>query len=122
METLYKNVLLNLRKTCDINEISEEPVDICNINSRIKIVDLKWEEVEVEAEKFQNIDVILAADVVYDSSVFFALCSALKCFSSNNNAEIYLACTERNSETLSEFQSSLGMLTYDFVMSACIGC
>lgn len=78
----------------------------------IFVVDLPWESVE-ENKEYNCIqpDLVLAADVVYDSSVFKPLCRAVNFFLNCNRdkkCEVIFACTERNSDTLAQFLRLLG--------------
>ncbi|RZB39017.1 protein FAM86D, partial [Asbolus verrucosus] len=55
-------------------------------------------------QKLGHVDLIIAADVIYDASIFNSLICAVNCFFKNCGADQFiLSCTERNTETLSEF-------------------
>lgn len=71
-----------------------------------EVLKLSWEEVSVKTfdEIIPAPDILLAADVVYDPSIFKILTDAFYYFlNAKNNSQIILACTVRNSETLESF-------------------
>ncbi|XP_054275700.1 protein-lysine N-methyltransferase EEF2KMT [Macrosteles quadrilineatus] len=55
-----------------------------------------------------EIDVVLAADVVFDERLFPSLVNTLYHFLKNKTTFAVLACTERNPQTLSTFLTNLG--------------
>ncbi|GLV35946.1 uncharacterized protein CBL_09836 [Carabus blaptoides fortunei] len=78
-------------------------------DTRVCVLNLPWESVD-DIECCSRIvpDLILAADVVYDSSVFQPLCATVKYFvNSNAKCQVIFACTERNTSTLNEFMKLL---------------
>lgn len=79
-------------------------------NTGVGVLNLPWESVnEIECCSTIVPDLILAADVVYDSSVFQPLCGAVKYFlDANAQCQVIFACTERNTDTLNEFITLLG--------------
>lgn len=97
----------------DIDNSFVNPILFSSVfqNTKVCVVNLPWESVQ-ENQEYRNInpDLILAADVVYDNSVFKPLCGAVKFFLDlNKKCEIIFACTERNTDTLKEFLQLLGM-------------
>lgn len=97
----HDTVLAVLEKNVGIN---------CN-GANATVLKLPWEEVDAEkCRSLGKIDVIIAADVVYDFQLFHPLADAIKCLSSSGGAqETYLACTERNKNTLDGFVRVLSM-------------
>ncbi|XP_063228539.1 protein-lysine N-methyltransferase EEF2KMT isoform X2 [Bacillus rossius redtenbacheri] len=73
----------------------------------VQVVDLPWESVPSHSALVP--EVVLAADVVYDSTLFQPLCEALRhlAVEVNHKCLIVLACTIRNSHTLDQFFSRL---------------
>jgi len=67
---------------------------------------LDWEHPEASCLE-GPVDVVLAADVVYDERLFPALVNILYHFLSNKTSRAIIACTERNSDTLSTFLNCL---------------
>lgn len=63
---------------------------------------LRWNEDELS--NYNEIDLILAADVTYDTSVIPDL---VKCLSQFKGAHGYISCTERNLDTLDAFENEL---------------
>lgn len=88
LETLQKNVNLNF-----------------NDKSNVSVLNLPWEKINAEkCRDLEEIDVLIAADVVYDPCLFHPLADAIKCLLSSSGAsQMYLACTERNESTLHYF-------------------
>uniref|UniRef100_A0A1B6IS42 FAM86 N-terminal domain-containing protein n=1 Tax=Homalodisca liturata TaxID=320908 RepID=A0A1B6IS42_9HEMI len=67
---------------------------------------LDWED--SERHHLPNpVDIVLAADVVYDERLFPALVNTLRHFLSNKSTCAILACTERNPSTLATFLQHL---------------
>ncbi|KAK9732245.1 methyltransferase [Popillia japonica] len=98
LETLRDNISLNVNR-------SDNADNICELN----VINLSWEDVQTRSEDFKDVEIVLAADVVYDSSLFPCLRDALSCFLSNERcSEVYFCCTERNPRTLTDFLEGLG--------------
>lgn len=77
------------------------------------MVDLSWENTELLKE-FIDIDLILAADVVYDLSIIPCLCNCLKLLLMNNlqnKCTAFVACTVRNQDTILKFTTEIGSIT-----------
>lgn len=112
--TLKKTSLnLNSDSVCE-NELKTSSIIFRTVKDScdIFVVDLPWESVEENQElKCIQPDLVLAADVVYDSSVFKPLCEAVNFFLNRNcdkKCEVIFVCTERNSDTLAQFLGLLG--------------
>lgn len=75
------------------------------------ILNLPWEDLQGEVSLKQLVvpDLVVAADLVYDSCVFTALCAAFRYFlRTNTNCQIIFVCAVRNVDTLTEFLKLLG--------------
>lgn len=110
LKALCDNVSLNLKskgKTyCEDKLLLKESIN----SSIVKVFDIPWEDLSADfCQKLGHIDILVAADVVYDKTIFNPLNNAVNCLFENCAIEEFiLACTERNSETLEEF---LGLLS-----------
>lgn len=80
-----------------------------NDDTNVRVLNLPWEVINAEkCASLGKIDVIIAADVVYDSELFHPLADAIKCLLSSSGAqETFLACTKRNQRTLNDFLAVL---------------
>lgn len=78
----------------------------------VRVLELDWERVAesgVLADAASRPDVILAADVVYDATLFGPLCTALDAlFGDRSECCAYVAATVRNAVTLTQFLDRLG--------------
>jgi protein-lysine N-methyltransferase EEF2KMT len=113
LNILVENIKINF------NQSSEQlPDDEPTIRLRMKtdqfelgVLQLPWEDCE-ELQVFDKCgtpDVLLAADVVYDSSIFEPLLNVVNMiFSKNENLLFILCCTLRDPETLTSFLTLLG--------------
>lgn len=91
----HESVLAILKKNVQLNFAE---------SSKVSVLNLPWELIDAEnCQSFGKIDVVIAADVVYDSQLFHPLVDAIKCLCSSAAQEVYLACTERNKSTLDDF-------------------
>lgn len=110
---LCENVLKNLNdnNTLKVKNTSgklllKESVDA---NTVVEVHNLPWEAINEEVcHEIGKVDVIVAADVIYDSDLFLSLINAIKCFLLNGTERALLACTERNQDTLANFLRLLG--------------
>lgn len=76
----------------------------------VKVIDLKWEDIDTHISKdLSQSDIIIAADILYESSSFDSLTSGLKRLLTSNNYAIF-AATIRNEDTISQFLQYLGTL------------
>lgn len=90
----HENVLRLLRENVELNACQET----------VRVIDLNWDD----ASELDNLnvdpEVILAADVVYDDTIFRPLIDLiLALLRRNKSMQIYLAATVRNEETLTAF-------------------
>uniref|UniRef100_A0A2M3Z872 Putative n2n2-dimethylguanosine trna methyltransferase n=1 Tax=Anopheles braziliensis TaxID=58242 RepID=A0A2M3Z872_9DIPT len=115
MSDCHGSVLGALRENVQLNFANAAPVDCDNPlvsllldsgNTLIGVMELDWQCVSASnLSQLIEPDVIVAADIVYDHTLFPALLSTLNyifCLS-HNRCKFVLACTERNQDTLSEF-------------------
>ncbi|XP_067013118.2 protein-lysine N-methyltransferase EEF2KMT [Anabrus simplex] len=104
LSLLQSNVKLN----CDGKEVMHEEssvlLSITLGNTRVNVMKLPWEEVAPSSVHSTIApQVVLAADVVYDSTIFSPLCEALCHLLQTDECVAILACTVRNKETLDQF-------------------
>lgn len=111
-----------LRENVSINSADQEANDLETFTdglllkkqankSVVEVHKLPWEIVDQKVCKtFGKVDLIIAADVVYDADLFLPLVNALKCFLTCGTEQVFLACTERNKDTLDNFFGVLGTL------------
>ncbi|XP_076250013.1 protein-lysine N-methyltransferase EEF2KMT [Rhynchophorus ferrugineus] len=114
LTTLCENIFLNTSNqsvNIDLNELITLHLELTN-KTEISVLKLPWEEVDEDLSlKLGEIDIILAADVVYDNELFKPLLQALRIISKYcKSKQIILACTERNTSTLEEFLTLGGNL------------
>ncbi|XP_018335854.1 protein-lysine N-methyltransferase EEF2KMT [Agrilus planipennis] len=106
-DILSRNIKLNLENTLSTSDMSksESPViqKFVSDNQIVEVLKLFWEEIDENFCKSKEIDYVLAADVVYDSSIFPVLINALKLLIYYCNVTVIFACTQRNPETLESF-------------------
>ncbi|XP_014598250.1 PREDICTED: WASH complex subunit 7 [Polistes canadensis] len=121
LDILCENVRLNLLPVLQ-DKVSNE---ICTLNDRtqlhikynhsdVKVIDLKWEDIENYTKEDHTVyDVILGADILYESTSFYSLIIGLNSFLTSNNYAI-IAATIRNEDTVKKFLDQLGKhdLTY----------
>lgn len=127
MSDCHDNVLEILRENISINtsEAKIEPIESSSLlvqqrfqvekGPEIGVFNLPWEDIETYEDDIKKIcvpDCILAADVVYDESLFNILISCIsKLFEiGNNKVTLYLATTIRNETTYFGFKYLLGEL------------
>ena len=117
LDMLVKNVRLNLAKHEDTKVESNRTVEWREESYRtnyettdVRITRLAWSSVEESCvnASWGNPDVVLAADVIYDETLFNGFVEALKVFITRSNALVIVAATIRNNETLSAFFTMLG--------------
>lgn len=126
LKTLCENIQLNCQNLyCDAgNNLEGRSVLKRQLQNgvQLSVLNLPWEEVDDGVcKELGRIDLILAADVVYDSGLFKPLIGALKNISKTCEVEdIVFACTERNPETLERFLQEIGKYYYFFILlSSC---
>ncbi|KAG5310935.1 EF2KT methyltransferase, partial [Acromyrmex insinuator] len=83
----------------------------------VQVIDLKWEDIDKYMLKNSlQPDIIIAADILYDSNSFDALILGLKRLLVSNSYAIF-AATIRNEDTVSQFFEYLG--NYDLIFEEC---
>uniref|UniRef100_A0A2S2R5Y1 FAM86 N-terminal domain-containing protein n=1 Tax=Sipha flava TaxID=143950 RepID=A0A2S2R5Y1_9HEMI len=98
----HSTVLKSLQYNIQINETYK------TFNCKYKTVQLSWDDIEdFKVFKENKPDLVLAADVTFDKTMFEPLCTSLKYFLNNNTTEIILFCTLRNVETYKQFLETL---------------
>lgn len=102
LQLLQENVKMNIDA---IERVVDNHVLLSGRNDgmEVAVLNLPWETVDEDLRDSVGADVVLAADVVYDSSLFPSLTYALKCLLSNKSCTAIIACTERNKATLENF-------------------
>lgn len=93
--------------------LRENVAENCKHGEAIGVVALDWEEVETSLGELEDfpVEVVIAADVVYDGTLFQPLCKAIEAvfrLAGSSGCSLYLACTVRNEDTLEEFLRQLG--------------
>ncbi|XP_063983682.1 protein-lysine N-methyltransferase EEF2KMT-like [Diachasmimorpha longicaudata] len=72
-----------------------------------EIIDLPWENIDEQLSNSLDLDLVIAADVIYDKSLFPSLINGLRTLMSSGNCVGVIAMTVRNQETVSEFFEQL---------------
>ncbi|VVC26541.1 Lysine methyltransferase,S-adenosyl-L-methionine-dependent methyltransferase [Cinara cedri] len=105
----HAGVLDVIKNNIDINDM------VHTFNCPYEVIKLPWENVQ-RSERFdeEKPDLILAADVIYDRTMFESLCTSLKYFAANNTTEIILFSTVRNPETHQKFLETLERFYLEF--------
>lgn len=113
---LCENVKLNFlsNERCKLSNTSETTSKLkLQLNYEqvdVQVINLKWEDIgKYVSEGLLRPDVIIAADILYESNSFDSLTSGLKCLLTSNNYAIF-AATIRNEDTISQFLEHLGIL------------
>ncbi|XP_015111438.1 protein-lysine N-methyltransferase EEF2KMT [Diachasma alloeum] len=85
------------------------------INPPHEIIDLPWENIDENLGNRLDVDLVIAADVIYDKSLFPSLINGLKILISSGHCFGVIAMTVRNEETISEFfqQLNSGGFSYE---------
>lgn len=111
----HLSVLQLLKENLKMNVECVENVDDNRVllsgrhnETEVAVLNLPWEIIDDDVRDAVAADVVLAADVVYDSSLFSSLINALKCLLSERSCSAVLACTERNKATFEDFLHQLG--------------
>ncbi|XP_011866646.1 PREDICTED: protein FAM86D [Vollenhovia emeryi] len=120
---LCENVKLNFlsnerRKLLDTSEATSKlKLQLKYKQIDILVIDLKWEDIdEYISECSSQPDIIVAADILYESSSFGSLASGLKSLLTSKKHAIF-AATIRNEDTISQFFEHLG--NYDLAFEEC---
>ncbi|KAL2732336.1 protein-lysine N-methyltransferase EEF2KMT [Vespula maculifrons] len=120
LDILCNNVIFNLSsirdkisaETCTLNDRLKLHIK-CN-DSDVKVIKLKWEDISKYIREDLIVhDVIIGADILYESTSFYSLIIGLNCLLTSNNYAI-IAATIRNEDTVKTFLNQLGEhnLTY----------
>lgn len=93
--------------------LRENVAENCQNGERVEVTALDWHEVDTTLSELDDLqpEVVLAADVVYDATLFGPLCTAIEAVfrrSGSHGCCLYLACTVRNEATLESFLGQLG--------------
>ncbi|XP_011691644.1 PREDICTED: protein FAM86D [Wasmannia auropunctata] len=117
----HPTVLDVLRENVKLNFLSSERSGLSNASETtsrlqlrlkyeqtdVQVIDLRWEDIDKHmSEDSSQPDVIIAADVLYESSSFGSLTSGLKCLLTSDNFAIF-AATIRNEDTVAQFLEHL---------------
>lgn len=123
LDMLCENVKLNFlsneqRKLSNVSEaISKLQLELNYQQTNVQVIDLRWEDIDKYVlESSSQPDIIIAADILYESNSFDSLTSGLKRLLTLNNYAIF-AATVRNKDTVSQFLDHLG--NYDLAFEEC---
>ncbi|KAI4499485.1 hypothetical protein M0802_005381 [Mischocyttarus mexicanus] len=115
LDILCENVRFNLLSLLEV-KVSDQ---VRKLNDRtqlhikykhcdVKVIDLKWEDIQNYTEEDSTVyDVILGADILYESTSFNSLITGLNYLLTSNNYAI-IAATIRNENTVKKFLDQLG--------------
>lgn len=81
-------------------QLLRENVHLNGCQENVVVLNLNWERPQPSSVEP---DFILAADVVYDDTIFEPLLNVLKLLCRSTNLQLFLACTIRNEKTLTDF-------------------
>lgn len=115
LDMLCENVKLNflLNERCKLLNTSEPTrlqLQLKYEQTDVQIIDLRWEDIDkYMIEDSLLPDIIIAADILYESNSFGSLTSGLKRLLTLNNYAVFTA-TIRNEETVSQFLEHLGLI------------
>lgn len=122
VNNLIENINLNLEK-CKVENLETSLLirqhSYVNNSCEMGILNLPWEDIidnQKELLEKCRINMILAADIVYDSSIFEALVSCLKILFKiyyDSSLQFILSQTIRNLETFNEFCELLKANSFD---------
>uniref|UniRef100_A0A8C0JAY4 Protein FAM86A n=1 Tax=Chelonoidis abingdonii TaxID=106734 RepID=A0A8C0JAY4_CHEAB len=105
-------VLEQLRENIHLNGFVLETEVMDLQGPKITVAELDWHCVTKEQLSELQVDVVIAADVVYDPQITLSLIGVLQQLSTSettgNPPEIYIAFTVRNPDTYHLFQTELG--------------
>jgi len=101
--TDYSPMILNLLRENSLLNFSEDQLD-----KRVKIEELDWNQYSIDKSDQDCFDLILAADVVYDPSVIDNLVKTIKILlQTNKQCSAYIANAIRNESTYDQFRQAL---------------
>lgn len=122
LDMLCENVKLNFlsNERCKLLNTSETTsrlqLQLKYEQTDVHIIDLRWEDIDKYMTESSLLpDIIIAADILYESSSFGSLTSGLKRLLTLNNYAVF-AATIRNEETISQFLEHLGILIIVFCL------
>ncbi|KYQ47405.1 Protein FAM86A [Trachymyrmex zeteki] len=122
LDMLCENVKLNFlsNERSELNTSDTTPklqLQLKYEQTNIQVIDLEWKDIDkYMSEDSLQLDIIIAADILYDSNSFSALTLGLKRLLASNNYAIF-AATIRNEDTVSQFLEHLG--NYDLAFEEC---
>lgn len=112
LNLLCKNLMANFSKNLEqLNDKTDGKLEFETKfqNTKVQVLNLKWEDMDnYLIDNEQKPEIVIAADVLYDSSNFLALSNALKTLLMNGCQYAIIAATVRNSETIDQFLQQLG--------------
>lgn len=117
LDTLCENIKLNFlsNERCKLlntpETTSKLKLQLKYEQIDIQVIDLKWEDIDEYISGLSQPDIIIAADILYESNSFGSLTSGLKRLLTSNNYAIF-AATIRNEDTISQFLEHLGILLF----------
>lgn len=112
---LCDNVRFNLSSIQD--KISAETLTLNNRSklhikyndSNVKVIELRWEDINKYIREDMVVhDVIIGADILYESTSFYSLITGLNFLLTSSNYAI-IAATIRNENTIKKFLNQLGI-------------
>ncbi|PIO73899.1 hypothetical protein TELCIR_04108 [Teladorsagia circumcincta] len=79
------------------------------VHSSVEVLNIDWTSFDI-AQLLNAPDVVIAADVVYDSKILPALCGVLRsCLQTSQKSRAYVASTLRDPMTMRIFRDNLGL-------------
>ncbi|XP_067213351.1 protein-lysine N-methyltransferase EEF2KMT [Linepithema humile] len=124
LDMLCENIKLNFlsseqRKSLDVRDTTSRiKLQLKYQRSNVQVVELRWEDInEYMTKSLSEPDVIIAADILYESDSFASLTLGLKHLITSNNYAVF-AATVRNEDTIAQFLKQLG--NYNLVFEECI--
>ncbi|KZC07224.1 Protein FAM86A [Dufourea novaeangliae] len=110
LEMVCENVklnLLNMEQTVEVKQLSESnrlKFQTKYNNTDVQVVKLNWEDINKYLDEYWTVpDIIIGADILYDTYSFNALALGLKAFLSFNGRYAVIAAAIRNVDTFSKF-------------------
>jgi len=123
LDMLCENVKFNFLSNgrCELLNMSETTsrlqLQLKYEGTDVQVIDLRWEDIDgYMTEGSTQPDIIIAADILYESNSFGSLASGLKRLLTSNNYAV-LAATIRNEDTVAQFMEHLG--NYNLVFEEC---
>ncbi|XP_053976785.1 protein-lysine N-methyltransferase EEF2KMT isoform X1 [Hylaeus volcanicus] len=117
LEMVSANIKFNLQKNKETVQIKPQlktdrlKFQMRYNNTNVEVMELRWEDIKKYlTENWTVPDVIIGADILYETNSFSALVVGLKALLSFNNRYGIIAATIRNMDTFSLFLHQLGIL------------